>query len=374
MIYISRSIYGNWMNQKFGRFMRALPFAILINCILIAFTGTAPGSDAEAVTALCLPQSNVSFVDNIYDFTIADDDPDAPTGYDNHLYDGDYESILNPISSVEARDFVSLTAGTYKVTSDSDQNSVCTFGFTSTSTYEGATVGNALPQENDEIVQVKIIFYMKSGYFKGGNLSYCTDYPSDVYDTDTPMDQGTWYTSDQIQTVDINWDDTSSTESFGNVNRTGQRFEWTLLEYDTVTGESTGRPFNVSELTSYYAFRVLLQFNNSEISPTTTGFDGFQFFDYIGVEYLYYPSSNELTEFDNPYLDLEEMITALMYLIIIFVPAIALNYFVPKIGFAVGMSIMLVVFMLLYTSFLYVSLIGLISVALLFYKSEDEFV
>jgi len=273
---------------------------------------------------------------------------------------------VSEFTSLDGTDLIAQTTGINPYSADW----FGTLCFTNPDWSAFSPYSGELPAQDSEIVELSIVLYAAGGSrILPGNLSYCTDYPYETIDEAHPKNYGTWYTSNTseyfVGDPYPDYYENPSSDTYGNLNRTGNKISWTLRDFDESTGISTGRNFTVEEVTSFIGFRVIWNFTNSNAYP--------QYFNYVGIEYTYtveLPSFNE-----NPDITLENLVFGIILTMIFFLPAICINYFVPKIGFSVGISIMLVAYMWIYgAGFLYVVVVGFISVGLLFYKSEEEYV
>lgn len=247
---------------------------------------------------------------------------------------------------------------------------ILTFGFTSAYAPLGL---NTFPGEYDIITSITLILSTKEFFpVAPGNFSYCVDYPIDTYTPGDPMDYGTWTTSNTTSYFDGYDEGVTSFvpfagEIYGNVTRRNNVFYWEIMSYNTTSGIFTGDNITVNELTTFSSFRIMWQFLDYNWKTM------YSYFDYLGVSIRYL---RETVEFGPTHgdLSLENMTMGIMYLAVIFLPAIGLGYFIPKIGFAVGIVVMVLILSFLDGSFVYVTVIGLASIAVLFFKSNEEYV
>jgi hypothetical protein len=248
---------------------------------------------------------------------------------------------------------------------------ILTFGFTSAYAPLGL---NDFPGEYDIITSINIVLITKEFLpVAPGNFSYCVDYPIDTYTPGDPMDYGTWTTSNTTSYFDGYDEDYFNPFApftgniYGNVTRIDNVFYWEIMEYNTTSGVTTGDNITVNELTTFSSFRVVWQFLDYNWKTM------YSYFDYLGVTIRYLRETSAFGPGDGD-LSLENMTMGIMYLAVIFLPAIGLGYFIPKIGFAVGIVVMVLILSFLDSTFIYVTVIGLASIAVLFFKSNEEYV
>ena len=94
--------------------------------------------------------------------------------------------------------------------------------------------------------------------------------------------------------------------------------------------------------------------------------------DYIGLWWQYYANFNYTGigggVIQNP--SFTDNFNSILWLLIIFAPALALQYMLPKIGYAFGMFLMLFIFGLTQVNFMYVTIIGISAVGIMLYKGD----
>ena len=191
-----------------------------------------------------------------------------------------------------------------------------------------------------DIGTVKIHYVSRSGntYDPAGNLSYTFDYPGTGLIDTWPLD-------------DANW----TTYPAANVTWTAASY-WRWHSYDI----TDSRNWSISDFyDNLYNFRVLLLFNfDGGLHPNI-------YIDYIGFSFDYVDRAY------HPFADIDsgEFQSNFMGLIwLLFLPGIAINQAVPKIGLPMGLAIMLLIFGMTQPGFMATSVIGLVGVGVLYYK------
>ena len=174
---------------------------------------------------------------------------------------------------------------------------------------------------------------INSGYF-----SFCVDYPNDNNpNVDWVKQYGTWIDSSLFPyTVPPEW--MTTVYKVWNV---------TFLH-----------AFTVDELVSDYSFRVMWTFTSNWTH---------QYIDYVGVKYSY--TYDNLTDvFNTPNLIFSSNLYSLVWLLIMFTPAIAMSQYVPKIGFIAGITLMLIIIGVTQSGFIPTMVIGILGISVLLYK------
>ena len=98
---------------------------------------------------------------------------------------------------------------------------------------------------------------------------------------------------------------------------------------------------------------------------------------YLGVYWEWNLPYNPMSDEDNPFVvepeempevDEETNIMGIIWLVVLFIPAIAMGYFVPKLGFVAGMALMMIVLSATQTGFFVVMVIGMAALGATIYK------
>lgn len=92
--------------------------------------------------------------------------------------------------------------------------------------------------------------------------------------------------------------------------------------------------------------------------------------DYIGLSWEYCLMNWNYTESPNIIPSFESNFNSILWLLIVFAPALALQYMLPKIGYAFGMFISLFIFGITETNFMYVTIIGISALGVMLYKGD----
>ena len=195
---------------------------------------------------------------------------------------------------------------------------------------------------NISIDDVHIVLYTSSMPTHSGYFSFCTDYPNDnLTHLYLPQEFGNW-TNSSIYPYYKGW---FSGEGIGVI------WDWNV---------TTLHPWTIAELTSNYSFRVMWSFtNNATISD----------FDYLGISYTYHWLNNTIPIQNEPY-HFTINVSAIIWLLMTFLPAIIMGQAIPKIGFFVGLVLMLIVMGFTIGGFLPITVIGIIGVAIVVYKGD----
>jgi hypothetical protein len=92
-----------------------------------------------------------------------------------------------------------------------------------------------------------------------------------------------------------------------------------------------------------------------------------QYIDYVGVKYSY-TYDNLTGVFNTPNLIFSSNLYSLVWLLIMFTPAIAMSQYVPKIGFIAGITLMLIIIGVTQSGFIPTMVIGILGISVLLYK------
>ena len=94
-----------------------------------------------------------------------------------------------------------------------------------------------------------------------------------------------------------------------------------------------------------------------------------EYMEYLGLQYetAYYGGTSPAYY---PPVDTDVNIAGLIWLLVLFLPAIALNAAMPKIGFIGGLMLMLILLGFSQSGFLYVTVVGMIAIGILIYKGD----
>lgn len=112
-------------------------------------------------------------------------------------------------------------------------------------------------------------------------------------------------------------------------------------------------------MTTLYSdsFAVMWVFNNTD--------SNIQHFDYLGISYEYLYTGEG---YDIPVVDDISGMWAILWLVFLFGPVAIIAQYAPVMGYAASMIIMLIIIVLVESSFLPVAVVGFISVSILLYK------
>ena len=136
---------------------------------------------------------------------------------------------------------------------------------------------------------------------------------------------------------------------------------------DMVSGGGT-MPYNVEPHYSLAELEHLLTgiylFASTDYDGVYSLTDGYVRVSQIAV--ICVPYSQDDADFVNPAT--EDTMNAIIWLVIIYLPALAISNFVPKLGFVAGMSLMLGIFGLAMAGFFQVSIMGFIAMIISLYK------
>jgi hypothetical protein len=134
-------------------------------------------------------------------------------------------------------------------------------------------------------------------------------------------------------------------------------------------------PANVWDITSKANWTYdLITSIDTYISWTTIGnttIAGADYIDYIGLWWQYYADFNYTGTWNGTLIpSFSDNFNSILWLLIVFAPALALQYMLPKIGYAFGMFLMLFIFGLTQTNFMYVTIIGISALGIMLYKGD----
>jgi len=240
-----------------------------------------------------------------------------------------------------------------------------TWNFTDTYNYElGPEL--FLPDDPDDLVitELNLVLNAKDDYpVNPGHFSVCWDFPTEAYTLENPQDKGNWTISGDTTYYDgsgwpLNYD-------YGDIIRYDNLFTWKLWDYEEGVGVGIHN-FSVNDVISEYSLRVMWNFTDGPIES---------YFDYLGLQYVFFVNTAE-PPVENPDFYVPEVtfatnIYALIWMLIIFFPALAIGEFVPKIGFAIGMVLMLIIIGSTQSGFMPVTILGIITIAIMMYKEGD---
>jgi hypothetical protein len=212
---------------------------------------------------------------------------------------------------------------------------------------------------NDTIGVLKVVLTFPSNTpVMPGHFSIGWD-TEDYWVGNNPEIYGSWYDSDNTSYYDgLN---SIPAESWGNVNRTGNIYTWTVLQY--LNGSLVSpHNFTVSDIISEYSLKVMWYF--TDYTSTSS-------FDYLGIQYIYYSeSTTEFPLIDVPELSFSSVIYGMIWLILIFLPALLLSVFLPKAGFMVGMCLMIFILGVTESGFYFITILGMVAIGIMIFKGE----
>lgn len=122
---------------------------------------------------------------------------------------------------------------------------------------------------------------------------------------------------------------------------------------------------NIWDITDLYDWNLSLVESPDLRIMWTTCRNRTLFIDYLGIQFEYYDVARDS---DLPIVTEEIQMKSLIWLLVVFAPAIIMQPVAPKIGFIAGMALMLGVLGLSNPDFFPMSLIGFVGVAVLAYK------
>lgn len=218
--------------------------------------------------------------------------------------------------------------------------------------------------DNNTITELDVVMIFPGGRnTEAGHFAISWDYPSSILDYSNPMSLGTWYESETIPAH--TWTNTVTYEDFGdNLSRTGNVYSWEIWSIQNGTGIGEHEPL-VSELLSEYSLRVIWFY---ESNPSLYDYS---MTDYVGIEYTYYTGTlipTSTPNYDVPALSFSTVMYGMIWMLVIFLPALLLGVFAPQVGFIGGLAFMLIVFSVVELSFIPTMIIGMIGIAIVFYK------
>lgn len=188
-----------------------------------------------------------------------------------------------------------------------------------------------------------------------------------------PLNEGwfsIFYAPDHFYDATSWWDTIPSNTYYTNIKYTFNQ------SYEHWTNSSAIIPYgfeNVGGVNAVHAWNITGLFNISQLTSTKfaicwnqpknlTG----QYFDYLGMSYtftwgIYIPG----TEVDE---DFQTNFDSIMWLLVIYLPVIAMTFAIPKLGYLAGMGIMMLVCGYAFAGFYPVMLVGLLNIGIVAYK------
>jgi hypothetical protein len=130
------------------------------------------------------------------------------------------------------------------------------------------------------------------------------------------------------------------------------------VNYWEITGITN---WTLASLTSPNTLVMWTTIENTTIS-------GHDYVDYIGLMWDYYADFNYTGENETLVPSFGDNFYAVLWLLIVFMPAMAMQFAVPKIGYVFGMFLMLFIFGLTEPNFMYVTIIGTSALGVMLYK------
>lgn len=103
---------------------------------------------------------------------------------------------------------------------------------------------------------------------------------------------------------------------------------------------------------------------------TTIENNSMMVYDYLGIRYTCYGTyqSGRPAGFITPDITFDKNISGLIWLLVLFIPAMMMGQVIPKYGFVAGIVLMLVILTATQVNFLSVSVIGFVGIAVMLYK------
>jgi hypothetical protein len=226
------------------------------------------------------------------------------------------------------------------------------------------------PPVNSTVLEVKITVIGKmNGKFNHGWLSWAMLNGTSWYNSHASTWMNTTMEPYNSASVGI----TSTTGNTIGLWHLSPEFPWNVDgSYGLIGAPGITQGINYWDVTDDYPWNVTnLMSNQLTVMWTTNRNTTANYVDYLGLTYTV---TNYFAEpaYDLPLITAGVNITGLIWLLIIFLPAIVMNQVIPKLGFATGLILMLLVIGITQTGFLYVTVIGIVSVAVSLYKKETN--
>lgn len=156
-------------------------------------------------------------------------------------------------------------------------------------------------------------------------------------------------------------------------NYSGNNGWWNSTEFP-FRPESTVPHYITWDITDRYAWNITnIQSENLYvlwISNRNTTASPYTYIDYLGlsIEFQYYGGTTGGGYY--PEVDVSININGLIWLLVIFFPAMAMNEAVPKLGFTAGIIMMLLILGVSISGFFSVTFMGILAVGIMVYKGE----
>jgi hypothetical protein len=202
--------------------------------------------------------------------------------------------------------------------------------------------------------------------FSVGNGHVNEGYFSVSYnDTVSLVNRGTWIESTRFYTPLPNTIPNNTTNYWWNSSLVPYRQSQSFVD--------NGRICYRWDITPFYDWNVsMLQSDDLYIMWTTQqNWSAYpMYIDYIGINYIYNTVLYNWTTIIDPIVtELSNQLESIVWLLLLYLPTIAITQYVPELGFVIGMALMLIVLTVYVgTSFLEVLFIGAGSIMIIMYK------
>ena len=216
-------------------------------------------------------------------------------------------------------------------------NWIINWGITRNLSFSSTVYGSYFPPndpENVTIHSVEMVMIPKGGSYPTPecNLSFTVEYPlQSGLVSYTPFDDADWTTS----------------ETWAYASTATPHF-WDVTSL---------RNWTISDVYSPYLRFLFMSTNSASYTFNI---------DYVGFGFSYTDASYEV---DYGTGSTENNVFSLIWLLIIFLPALIFGQFIPHIGFCAGMSLMLIILGITQAGFLATTIIGLITIGVVIFKS-----
>lgn len=219
--------------------------------------------------------------------------------------------------------------------------------------------------ENYTIVSISVILtmpYDKNTRIHQGYFSVSFDQPSSSTGSAYPFSYGNWFNSSNVswhQEPDYySYYLSGHTPTRGRTHSSPVYKVSSVYEFDITN--MTGHAFTVNDVLNPDGhFQVAWTFVDNGSSS-----DVIQKYDYLGIKYIF-TSAYDVTTHKT---DDTNKLYSVIWLLIIFLPAILVNQVIPRIGFTIGIVLMLIVIGAVQQNFFYVTLTGMLSIGIMYYK------
>jgi hypothetical protein len=217
------------------------------------------------------------------------------------------------------------------------------------------------PPKNATIsyVEAVIRFAVGNGHINEGYFSVSYN------DTVSLVNRGTWIQTSRYYEPHPNTIPNNTTNYWWNSSLVPYRQSQVFVDNGRICYRWDITPFydwNVSMLQSDGLYIMWTTQQNWSATP--------MYIDYIGINYIYNTVLYNWTSIIEPIVtELSNQLESIVWLLLLYLPTIAITQYVPELGFVIGMALMLIVLTVYVgTSFLEVLFIGAGSIMIIMYK------